>query len=60
MSRFFPACATALFIVAGALLVSCGDAKAPQGPAAQPVTVVTLKAGPVTLTRDAFGAQTAK
>ncbi|HQX78492.1 MAG TPA: efflux RND transporter periplasmic adaptor subunit [Steroidobacteraceae bacterium] len=52
MSRFFPACATALFIVAGALLVSCGDAKAPQGPAAQPVTVVTLKSGPVTLTRE--------
>lgn len=52
MSGRFPFRAAMLFAVAGALLSGCGGDAAPQGPAAQPVTVVTLKAAPVTLTRE--------
>lgn len=44
--------AAAALLAAGAFLSSCGGKPPSQDPAAQPVTVVTLKAGPVTLTRE--------
>lgn len=52
MSGRFPVPAALLSIAAAILLTACGGGGAPQGPAAQPVTVVTLKAEPVTLTRE--------
>ena len=42
----------ALFAVSGALLTACGGDAPPAWPPAQPVTVVTLKAQSVTLTRE--------
>ncbi|MBX3694450.1 MAG: efflux RND transporter periplasmic adaptor subunit [Steroidobacteraceae bacterium] len=52
MSGRFSVRVAALSLVAGALLSACGDQPGPQGPQAQPVTVVTLRAEPVTLTRE--------
>lgn len=40
------------FALAASLLAGCGGGSAPAAPSAQPVTVVTLKAAPVTLTRE--------
>lgn len=52
MSGRFPVRAALLSLAAASLLAACGGGAAPQGPAAQAVTVVTLKAEPVTLTRE--------
>ncbi|MBV6417481.1 MAG: Toluene efflux pump periplasmic linker protein TtgA [Steroidobacteraceae bacterium] len=50
---FRPAFRVATFWVAtGLLLGACGGGAPSHGPAAQPVTVVTLKSQPVTLTRE--------
>ena len=40
------------FALAASLLAGCGGGSAPAAPSVQPVTVVTLKAAPVTLTRE--------
>ncbi|MGE0582847.1 MAG: efflux RND transporter periplasmic adaptor subunit [Steroidobacteraceae bacterium] len=48
----FPVRAVLVSLLAGAVLAACGGDQAPPAPAAQPVTVVTLKAEPVTLTRE--------
>ena len=48
----FPFRAAAAFAAAALALSACTGADAPQGPRAQPVTVVTLKAEPVTLVRE--------
>lgn len=52
MSARLSVYAAALIAAAGAMLSACGDKAAPHGPAAQPVSVVTLRAEPVTLTRE--------
>lgn len=52
MSGRFPFRIAAVFIAAGLALAACGGDAAPQGPPAQPVTVVTLRAEPVTLVRE--------
>lgn len=52
MSGRTPFPAAVVSVVATALLGACGGGATPHGPAAQPVTVVTLKAAPVTLTRE--------
>ncbi|MFO1510194.1 MAG: efflux RND transporter periplasmic adaptor subunit [Steroidobacteraceae bacterium] len=52
MSGRFPVRAALLSLAAASLLAACSGGAAPQGPAAQAVTVVTLKAEPVTLTRE--------
>lgn len=52
MSGRFPVRAALLSLAAASLLAACSGGAAPQGPAAQVVTVVTLKAEPVTLTRE--------
>ncbi len=52
MSGRFPVRAALLSLAAASLLAACGGGAAPQGPAAQAVTVVTLRTEPVTLTRE--------
>jgi membrane fusion protein (multidrug efflux system) len=52
MSGRFPVRIVSVLAVAGLALSACGGGAAPQGQPAQPVTVVTLKAEPVTLTRE--------
>lgn len=52
MSGRFPVPSALSSIATAILLTACGSGGAPQGPAAQAVTVVTLKAEPVTLTRE--------
>ena len=52
MSGRFPVRVASTLAAAGLLLAACGGGAAPQAPAAQPVTVVTLKSEPVTLTRE--------